>query len=100
MRRYLIFTLFTFLSISNIEAIDLKPGILMCTNPDSVRKIVQLNSKGDALNFINFIEAMEYKGICKKTKSTITQNDSKRKDLYGGVSQLGNKTFVATVDLR
>lgn len=83
-----------------LNADYLKRGVIMCNNSDSIRKLVELDNKGDSVAFMNYFSKMSNVGICNQTIAAMTPSNLGRTDLYGGVTQIGNGIFVITSDIK
>lgn len=96
-----ILTLSLFLSTAILLNADyLKKGVIMCSNSDSVRKLVELDNNGDSTGFLNYFSQMTNIGVCNQTVMAMTPSDLGRIDLYGGVTQIGSRIFVITSDIK
>ena len=99
--KYKILTICLFLNMNILLNADyLKKGVIMCNNPDSVKKLVQLDNNGDSTGFLNYFSQMTNMGVCNQTVMAMTPSDLGRIDLYGGVTQIGSRIFVITSDIK
>ena len=86
--------------IITLSADYLKKGVIMCNNPDSIRKLVSFDNRGDSVNFMNYFSSMQNIGICSQTIMAMTPSNLGRTDLSGGVTQIGTQIFVITSDIK
>lgn len=93
--------IYILISISlNVNADYLKKGVIMCNNPDSIRKLVSFDDNGDSMKFMNYFSSMQNIGICSQTIMAMTPSNLGRTDLSGGVTQIGTQIFVITSDIK
>jgi len=90
------FMLICLISISNAAIV--RSGSLMCNNENSIRKLVLLDRQGKANEFWNYYSLMASRRICSETVMNMNTNNLGRRDLSGGVTQIGT-IFVATDDI-
>ena len=87
------------LLVMTVEASTLNRGALMCNNADSIRKLVRLDQQGKSTDFMNYYSSMVQRGVCSTTIATMNPDNLGRRDLSGGVTQIGS-IFVVTGDIR
>lgn len=99
MKKFLISTSILITFSTSLCADYLKAGVIMCNNADSIRKIVELHSKGDSAGVINYFSNKQQIGACNQTVAAMTPSSLGREDLSGGVTKIGS-IYVATSDIR
>jgi len=86
---------------TSITAGTVLKGRIMCNNPDTIRTLVQLDKEGKSIELLKFYSEMEQRRVCVDVSYNMDTESLGRKDLYGGVSQIGSgRVYVITREIQ
>ena len=94
-----IFLALLVLFIGLAEASTLNSGAIICNNAESIRELNRLDEQRKLAEFINYYASMEQRGVCSTAVARMNPDNLGRKDLNGGVTQIGS-IFVLTSEIR
>lgn len=96
--KFIIISILIYTSILNADY--LKKGVIMCNNPESIRKLVSFDANNDSISFMNYFSSMQNIGICSQTIMPMIPSNLGRDDLSGGVTKIGSQIFIITSDIK